>query len=151
MALDEDKGGSIGLEELEDPLIGLGLADTTEKVEEIILRVDDDGEIEFPEFLKIIKSPDQDKNSMMITNFFKEMSTGQLGDKNLDFNVVVSNIRRGHMVKAIVEKETKEGQEGFRILNNVKKQLFANGVIDEKGITAKFMEIKLKRRTKNMV
>ena len=75
-ALDEDKGGSIGLEELEDPLIGLGLADTTEKVEEIILKVDDDGEIEFPEFLKIIKSPDQDKNSQMITNFFKEMSTG---------------------------------------------------------------------------
>jgi hypothetical protein len=32
-ALDEDKGGSIGLEELEDPLIGLGLAESTEKVE----------------------------------------------------------------------------------------------------------------------
>jgi Ca2+-binding EF-hand superfamily protein len=60
MALDEDKGGSIGLEELEDPLIGLGLAETTEKVKEIILKVDDDGEIEFPEFLKIIKSPDPD-------------------------------------------------------------------------------------------
>ena len=43
------------------------------------------------------------------------MSTGQLGDKNLDFNVVVSNIRRGHMVKAIIEKDTKEGQEGQRI------------------------------------
>ena len=52
------------------------------------------------------------------------------------------------MVKAIVEKETKEGQEGHRILNNVKKQLFANGVIDKKGITAKFLEIKMKRRMK---
>ena len=58
VALDEDKGGSIGIEELEDPLIGLGLADTIEKVKEIILKVDDDGDIEFPEFLKIIKSPD---------------------------------------------------------------------------------------------
>ena len=103
-ALDEDQGGSIGLEELEEPLIGLGLADTTEKVKEIILKVDDDGEIEFPEFLKIIKSPDQDQNSKMITNFFKQMSTGQLGDPNLDFNIVVSNIRRDHMVKAIMER-----------------------------------------------
>ena len=59
-ALDEDRGGSIGLEELEDPLIGLGLAESTDKVKEIILKVDDDGEIEFPEFLKIIKSPDTD-------------------------------------------------------------------------------------------
>ena len=33
VALDEDKGGSIGIEELEDPLIGLGLAESTEKVE----------------------------------------------------------------------------------------------------------------------
>tara|TARA_B110000285_G_scaffold99561_1_gene113402 strand:+ start:192 stop:587 length:396 start_codon:yes stop_codon:yes gene_type:complete len=123
LALDEDKGGSIGLEELEDPLIGLGLAETTEKVKEIILKVDDDGEIEFPEFLKIIKSPDQDKNSRLITNFFKEMSTGQLGDSNLDFNEVVANIRRQHMVKAIMQKDTKEGIEGHRILNNVKKQL----------------------------
>ena len=31
-ALDEDKGGSIGIDELEDPLIGLGLAETVEKV-----------------------------------------------------------------------------------------------------------------------
>jgi Ca2+-binding EF-hand superfamily protein len=99
----------------------LGLAESTEKVEEIIKKVDEDGEIEFQEFLKIIKSPDQDQNSQMITNFFKQMSTGQLGDKNLDFNVIVANIRRTHMVKAIIEKDTIEGQEGTRILNNVKR------------------------------
>ena len=56
--LDDDKGGSIGIEELEDPLIGLGLAESIEKVREIVFKVDDDGNIEFPEFLKIIKSPD---------------------------------------------------------------------------------------------
>ena len=59
----------------------------------------------------------------MITNFFKEMSTGLLGDSNLDFNEVVANIRRKHMVKAIMEKDTEEGVDGYRILNNVKKQL----------------------------
>ena len=59
----------------------------------------------------------------MITNFFKEMSTGLLGDSNLDFNEVVANIRRKHMVKDIMEKDTEEGVDGYRILNNVKKQL----------------------------
>ena len=69
----------------------------------------------------------------MITNFFRHMSQGHLGDKNLNFNVVVSNIRRSHMVKGITDKESKEGQEGLRILNNIKKQLFAKGVIDANG------------------
>lgn len=57
----------------------------------------------------------------MITNFFRQVSNGELGDPNLDFNVVVSNIRRGHMVKAIMDKHSKDGLEGQRILNNIKK------------------------------
>ena len=54
--LDEDGGGSIGIDELEEPLIGLGLADTKEEIDEMILAVDDDasGQIEFEEFLAII-------------------------------------------------------------------------------------------------
>ena len=40
--LDEDGGGSIGIDELEEPLIGLGLADTKEEVTAMILAVDDD-------------------------------------------------------------------------------------------------------------
>jgi len=41
---------------LEEPLIGLGLADTKEEIDEMILAVDDDasGQIEFEEFLAII-------------------------------------------------------------------------------------------------
>ena len=49
--LDDDGGGSIGLDELEEPLIGLGIAQTREEVENMINDVDDDGEISFPEFL----------------------------------------------------------------------------------------------------
>jgi Ca2+-binding EF-hand superfamily protein len=58
VALDTDGGGSIGIEELLDPLIGLGFADSTEQVERMVSDVDDDqsGQIEFPEFLKIIKA-----------------------------------------------------------------------------------------------
>lgn len=41
--LDEDGGGSISVEELENPLIGLGLADTREEIQQMIDEVDEDG------------------------------------------------------------------------------------------------------------
>ena len=52
-SLDEDGEGTISIEELETPLIGLGFADTREEVEEMVSEVDEDGsgEIEFDEFL----------------------------------------------------------------------------------------------------
>ena len=57
-SLDADDGGSIGLEELEVPLIGLGFAENREEVKDIMNTVDEDGngDIEFPEFLSIIKN-----------------------------------------------------------------------------------------------
>ena len=50
--IDADGGGTIGLEELENPLIGLGFADTREDVEKLIQSVDTDGngDIDFGEF-----------------------------------------------------------------------------------------------------
>lgn len=43
MTLDEDGSGSIGVEELQDPLIGLGFAENVYQVIDMIERVDDDG------------------------------------------------------------------------------------------------------------
>lgn len=40
--LDDDASGSIGIDELEDPLIGLGFAESPEEVKGIIDEVDDD-------------------------------------------------------------------------------------------------------------
>jgi hypothetical protein len=56
-ALDDDDGGEIGIDELENPLIALGLVETRSQVEEIVMNVDEDksGFIEFGEFLTIIK------------------------------------------------------------------------------------------------
>lgn len=64
-SLDCENSGSIGLKELEDPLIGLGFAETREEVQELIDKVDDDGSgfIEFGEFLGIIKNSDQDEKT----------------------------------------------------------------------------------------
>ena len=55
-SLDDDGSGCIGIDELEEPLIGLGFAQTREEVTRMIDQVDEDGsgEIEFAEFLKII-------------------------------------------------------------------------------------------------
>ena len=64
-SLDEDGSGSIGLEELEEPLIGLGFAENRAEVQEIleIVDIDSSGMIEFNEFLQIIKNSDGNEKS----------------------------------------------------------------------------------------
>lgn len=55
--------GSIGIEELEKPLISLGLCNTRMDVQKIMDEVDEDGsgQIEFKEFLSIIKKASYEK------------------------------------------------------------------------------------------
>jgi calmodulin len=52
LIIDADGGGTIGLEELENPLIGLGFAENREDVQELIKTIDEDdnGDIDFGEF-----------------------------------------------------------------------------------------------------
>ena len=86
LSLDADGGGSIGLEELEDPLIGLGFAPNRQDVEDMIREVDEDMDIEFPEFLAIIKNSkggsggggggQAASGSSDINDFFKQMTAG---------------------------------------------------------------------------
>lgn len=77
-SLDGDGSGSIGTEELEEPLIGLGFADNREEVKQMIELVDQDGsgQIEFPEFLSIIKNSDGSEKTAKINKFFKDMTSG---------------------------------------------------------------------------
>ena len=93
--MDDDGSGSIGVEEIKGPLIGLGLVDTVEEVEELINRVDEDksGEIEFNEFLQIILNVQGNnlnsetglKNNT-ITNFFKDLTSGKFKTSGLPFS-----------------------------------------------------------------
>ena len=82
-ALDADGSGSIGVEELIDPLIGLGFADSQGQVQDMIDKVDDDGsgQIEFPEFLKIIRGDEKDISTRKITIFFKDLCEGKFGNR----------------------------------------------------------------------
>lgn len=64
-ALDDDGSASIGVDELDGPLIGLGFAESRQEIEDMIDEVDDDatGEIEFEEFLAIVKNNDNKETS----------------------------------------------------------------------------------------
>jgi hypothetical protein len=64
------------------------------------------------------------------------MSNGKLGSPYLNFNENVANIRRNHMVNALMKND----EEGNRILTNVKKHLYAKSLLDENGLpTANFV------------
>jgi hypothetical protein len=80
---------------LEEPLIGLGLAENRIEVQKMVDAVDLDGsgEIDFEEFLQIIKSGD--KNSKM-SKFFKDMISGDLMNEfgQMPFRLMVSTFRR---------------------------------------------------------
>ena len=83
-SLDGDGSGSIGVKELEDPLIGLGFAESREEVQDLIRQVDDDGSgfIEFGEFLGIIKNSDGNEKNRKIYEFFKNMINNNIdGDE----------------------------------------------------------------------
>ena len=102
-ALDGDGSGAIGVEELEDPLIALGLADSREGVEKLVELVDEDGtgEIEFDEFLLVMRSikKDDDQKDSSLYEFFRDMIKGdfkKMGDMDNDipFKLNFSQYRR---------------------------------------------------------
>ena len=150
-SLDSDGGGSIGIEELEDPLIALGLVDNRQDVEKIMASVDDDGggEIEFEEFLGIIKSgsnssdapKDDDDGSTAIYNFFKDLTGGKMnidGVEHLPFSLYICAQRRRKILQAIMPdpKAPYLQKDGERILNNYKRQIaekLAEKQIEEDG------------------
>jgi centrin-2 len=81
-ALDEDGSGAIGIDELEGPLIGLGFYNTRQEISDMLDEIDDDGsgEIEFKEFLLILKSSsNSSQDTSLIKQFFKDLSSGQIG------------------------------------------------------------------------
>ncbi|KAL4431867.1 hypothetical protein ABPG74_012679 [Tetrahymena malaccensis] len=136
-SLDGDGSGSIGLRELEDPLISLGIAESKEDVKKIMDQVDKDhsNEIEFQEFLDIIKAKEKgngrsQKNTAII-NFFKDMINGQLGDgdiqtKNLPFQLIISTIRRKKLLDAIMSTNQEKKKEGEKVMKAYGKLLAIN-------------------------
>ena len=93
--LDEDGGGTISIEELEEPLIGLGVAANRGKISLMFdaLDADSSGDISFEEFLRLLKGGRGDNT---ISKFFKEMISGKLKEdlEDMPFRLLVSAYRR---------------------------------------------------------
>ena len=127
------------MDELEDPLIALGLVDTREQVEEMVGQIDEDCNIEFHEFLKLVKGGKKTKQKMMsaanadenddadiIFNFFKKLTDGDLQPSNdikIGFGVYYSQERRKKILDAILQRDNKQNSSSKKILDNYKVQL----------------------------
>jgi hypothetical protein len=126
-SLDTDGSQSIGVDELQNPLISLGIAQTVTEVQRIVDSVDEDGsgQIEFDEFLSIIKSKHGSNSG--IVDFFKDLTDGKLAggkiSNKLPFLHVISTIRRQKMLQGIMAAEGEKKDEGMKILNNYTKLL----------------------------
>ncbi len=107
--MDDDDSGSIGVAELQEPLIGLGFANNMEDVENMVAKVDEDGSnmIEFGEFLAIIKMSGGDEQTMQITKFFKDLNAGVYGTREISFNLFVLQQRRKYLMAAIMGAKSK--------------------------------------------
>ncbi len=72
-------------------MIGLGFAENRDEVQEMIDHVDSDksGQIEFEEFLSIIKGSNASDKTAKINKFFKDMTTGKLASEGISFNMFV--------------------------------------------------------------
>lgn len=122
-SLDCDSSGSIGVQELLEPLIGLGFADREEEVERMVDLVDKDksNQIEFQEFIELIKNAGGDEKTRAITKFFRDLNNGAYGNRDVSFSLFVKQERRQHLIDAIKETSNKEKREkGRRIMENVK-------------------------------
>ena len=122
--MDQDGSKNIGVDELLEPLIALGLAENRAQVQSLFDLVDTDksGKIEFEEFLAILKIGEG--NSPMV-ELFREMTRGKLiEDANvLPFNLVVSSYRRRMLMGAIMSEDPAEKSKGEKIFKAYSKQL----------------------------
>ena len=64
--------------------------------------IDGSGQIEFNEFLLIIKLSNADEKTAKINKFFKDMTQGVLVVEGLSFNQIVASTRRAYMMDAIL-------------------------------------------------
>ena len=103
-SLDDDQSGSIGVDEIKGPLIGLGLVGSMEEVQNLVDLVDEDGSgmIEFGEFLDIVLNKNGDSKTGAITEFFKNLTNGRYQTGGLAFPNWVLQQQRLHLRNAIM-------------------------------------------------
>lgn len=123
-SINPDGEDGMGIDQLEEPFISLGLAYSRDEVGDLIMSVDDDGSgrIEFDEFLRIIhnKSKKKAKGNEKITNFFKKLANDKVSKesdlKHFSFKTIMGILRRENLLKAFLSDVRKDKDEGEKIL-----------------------------------
>ena len=126
--IDADGSGEIGLDELEEPLISVGLARSQAECKELM---DGKDEISFQEFVKIMKMSqrkDDDKNAMV--RFFEALTTGKLGDLALPIPVLVTAYRRKMLYAANASRDPRKRSAGQAVMSALIRMRERN-VVDE--------------------
>ncbi|CAE7227100.1 unnamed protein product [Symbiodinium natans] len=111
--------GLIGGEAIEDMLIALGVVNTQDEVSGLIDKIDDQKsrELDFEQFLELITV----RNDSKTIRVFRDMLEGKLGDRNLNFQTVLSQYRRQRLLDGTgcMERCSPEQRElGCKVLKN---------------------------------
>ncbi|GMI02564.1 hypothetical protein TrVE_jg10602 [Triparma verrucosa] len=116
-ALDADGSGDISVEELEEPLISIGVVASKEDLIAMINKYDSsgDGEIDFQEFVKMVMTKEEGSPNAML-KLFEEFSEGLLGDKMLPFSTLVHMYSRKMLFNAVMSQDDQLKQEGQKVL-----------------------------------
>ena len=139
--LDKDGSGALGVDELYEPLLALGLVENKKQVYEMMIKVDTNksGLIEFEEFIKIIKQNSGVNDTLVM--FFKDLSNDKLlEDMNgLPFSLMLSNKRREFMMQGCMAKNVNVREQGQKIMN-----AFAEELKEEHDLANKKLKLKNK-------
>ena len=117
-ALDADGSGDISVDELEEPLISIGLVSSKEDLEEMIRKYDSsgDGEIDFQEFVKMVMTKEEGGKSNAMLKLFEDFHSGLLGNRLLPFSTLIHMYSRKQLFNAIMAKNSEEKAEGLQVL-----------------------------------
>ena len=144
--LDADKSGMIGVDEIEETLISLGLAKTIEDVEKIVAELDEDGngELDFEEFMKLLKDTTsiadgnflQDRNILFEKQKVKEPEIDSQQD-HINPNQFFENLRQTDKALDMKEKDPrilKERVEKEKERQRNRKKIFDESAYADKNV-----------------
>ncbi|KAE9326829.1 hypothetical protein PF008_g16542 [Phytophthora fragariae] len=133
-ALDSDGSGKISVEELEDPMLSIGIVSDTREIEQIVSKLDKDanGQIDFQEFVDFLtpharhnKGASPQKHEVMFHQLTKKMEHQSSG--GLEINTQLSMERRRFILDSITSFTSQSIQEDLAELKHFKDERGPNG------------------------
>lgn len=128
-ALDSDGSGTISIEELEDPMLSIGIVNDTHEIREMVNKLDKDsnGQIDFQEFVDFLTPHTRHKTNLrphkyevMFHRLTKKMEHQSLG--SLDINTQLSMERRRFILESITSFKSQSIEEDLAELKKSKEE-----------------------------